>query len=277
MVKTAHAGKSDNLRTERGSCFDRPTVRRISEPSVNSFGVVVADIISNSPMQMPLVEHDHVVEELSPAGPDPSFGDPVLPWAPIGRHHRLRTEAPDGLSGAFGEDRVAVVDEVDGWRCLGECFAELLHDPLRRRVRGDVEVNHPSTSVSKDEPDVQHSEANGRDSEEVHRRDAVSVIPKEGPPALWLLSNGESLWEISRHRGKADREAKPLEFGLNLPCSPGILGGQPTNELLHLLWFAKTHPPRNHSAFRPETRGTPTIESRGPLKGPRPPRQHRLP
>jgi len=59
------------------------------------------------------------------------------------------------------------------------------------------------------------------------------VIPKEGPPTLRLLSNGRSLCEGSRDRGKAHREAKLLEFGVDLPRSPGILGGEPRNEFLH--------------------------------------------
>ena len=53
MVEAAHAGKPDNLRAERGSSLERPPVRRISEPRVNSLGVVVGDVLTKSPMQMP--------------------------------------------------------------------------------------------------------------------------------------------------------------------------------------------------------------------------------
>ena len=133
---------------------------------------------------MPLVQHDHVIQEFAATSADPPFRDPVLPGASIGGPHGLRAKAANDLSDEVGEDRIKVVHEISGCGGLRESFAELLHDPLRRRVRADVEVNHPSTFVSKDELDVQHSEANGRDSEEGHRRDAVSVIPKEGPPAL---------------------------------------------------------------------------------------------
>jgi len=67
MVEAAHAGKPDNLGTERGSSLERPPVRRISEPRVSSLGVVVGGGLTKSPMQMPLVEDDHAVEELSAA------------------------------------------------------------------------------------------------------------------------------------------------------------------------------------------------------------------
>lgn len=83
MVEAAHTGKSDNLRTERGSSLEQPPVRRISEPSVNSLGVGVGDVLTKSTMQIPLVAYDHAVEELSEASADPSFRSPVLPWASI--------------------------------------------------------------------------------------------------------------------------------------------------------------------------------------------------
>ena len=55
-----------------------------------------------------------------------------------------------------------------------------------------------------------------------------------------LLSNGESLCEGSRDRGKAHRDAKLLEFGVDLPRSPGILGGEPTNEFPHFRGDARS-------------------------------------
>jgi hypothetical protein len=58
--------------------------------------------------------------------------------------------------------------------------------------------------------------------------------------SLRLLSNGESLCEGSRDRGKAHRDAKLLEFGVDLPRSPGILGGEPTNEFPHFRGDARS-------------------------------------
>ena len=160
MMKAAHAGKSDNLRTARGSRLERPPLRCISQPVVNSFCVVVGDVFAKPPMQMLLVEYDYMVEEFAATSADPSFGNPVLLWASIGGSHGLRAKAANCLSDRFAEDRIAVVDEIGGGGGLGECFAELLDNPLRRGVRCDVEVHHLSTSVGEDKPHVQHSEAN---------------------------------------------------------------------------------------------------------------------
>ena len=113
MVEAAQAGKSDDLRAERGSSLERPPVRRISEPRVNSLGVVVGDGLTKSPMQMPLVEYDDAVEELSAASAASSF-----------------------------QDRVSVVHEIGGCGCLGNASRSCCADPLRRGVRGDAEVHH---------------------------------------------------------------------------------------------------------------------------------------
>ena len=123
-------------------------------------------------MQMPVVEYDHAVQELSTASAHPSFRDPVLPWASISGRHGLRAQAANCFSDAFGEDRIAVVHEIGGCGGLGERFAKLLHNPLRRGLCCDVEVHHPSTFVSEHEPDVQHSEANGRD-----RKRSIAAMP----------------------------------------------------------------------------------------------------
>ena len=69
------------------------------------------------------------------------------------------------------------------------------------------------------------------------------MVPQEGPPALRFLANGASFWEISRDRGKTHPQAELLEFGVDLPRSPGVLGSEPMNESLHLrrdAWSAGT-------------------------------------
>jgi hypothetical protein len=44
---------------------------------MTSVVVVVARVATNQPYQMPLIEHDHVVEELSSAATDPAFRNGV--------------------------------------------------------------------------------------------------------------------------------------------------------------------------------------------------------
>ena len=235
VVETAHTGKPDNPGTRRWSRFERPPVRRISQPRMNAFSVVVGDVFTKPSMQMPFIEDNDVVQQFAATSADPSFGDPVLPGASIGGPHRLCAKAAKGLPNSPREDRVAVVYEIRGCRRLRKGLAELLNDPQRRGIRRDVEVHELPTSVSQKEPHIQHSEANGRDRKEVHRRNSISMIPKEGPPPLQLRAPGESLGEVSRDRGEAHRETELLEFRLDFPCSPGILHGEPMNQFLPAL------------------------------------------
>ena len=46
---------------------------------------------------MLLVNHNHVIEELSPHSSYPSFCDPVLPWASVGGSRRLDSDTVDCL------------------------------------------------------------------------------------------------------------------------------------------------------------------------------------
>jgi hypothetical protein len=108
MMKTAHAGKSDNLGTARGSRLKRPVVRCISQSSMNSI-TVVDDILAKSPMQMPLVEHNHAVQEFAATPADPSFRSPVLPRASIGGPHGLHAKTANCVPDGLREDRVPVV------------------------------------------------------------------------------------------------------------------------------------------------------------------------
>jgi len=95
--------KPDNLRAWRVSRLERPPVRRISEPRMNSFSVVVGDVFTKPSMQMPFVEHNHVVEQFAATSADPPFRDPVLPGASIGGPHGLCAKAANCLSDRPGK------------------------------------------------------------------------------------------------------------------------------------------------------------------------------
>ncbi len=82
---------------------------------MDSVFVVVVDVLAKESPQVPLVDHDHVVEQLSPDSPDPALRDPVLPGTSIGRPFRFESEIADRLGDAIREDGVVVVDqETDG-------------------------------------------------------------------------------------------------------------------------------------------------------------------
>ena len=58
--------------------------------------VVVADVLAHQSLQMPFVEHDHMVEQIATAIPNPAFGNAILPRTAKRRSLRLNTEVLDG-------------------------------------------------------------------------------------------------------------------------------------------------------------------------------------
>ena len=67
---------------------------------------------------------------------------------------------------------------------LREGFSQLLHDPIGRRMPGNVEVQDPTAPVLDDEQTVQHSEGRGRHSEEVEGDDGLAVVAEKRQPFL---------------------------------------------------------------------------------------------
>jgi hypothetical protein len=60
---------------------------------------IVADVFVHQAFQMPLIENDHVVEQIPAAGAYPAFRNTVLPWTsearplwPVPRQNSIRTE-----------------------------------------------------------------------------------------------------------------------------------------------------------------------------------------
>ena len=130
-------------------------------------------------MQVLLIEDDHVIEKLAPAGSHPPLGDGVLPGTAVRSAHGIDTKALDRGGDLRREDRVAVEKEVARGAIGGEGFSKLLDYPTGAGIRRDVEVEQPSPPVIDDELDVQQLEAHRGDDAEVHGRDGVLVIPEE--------------------------------------------------------------------------------------------------
>ena len=70
--------------------------------------VIVVDVQTCEPDEMPLAKDDHVLEELAPTVPDPPFSGAVLPWASKRSANGLDAERPDALDDGWAEDGIAV-------------------------------------------------------------------------------------------------------------------------------------------------------------------------
>jgi hypothetical protein len=91
--------------------------------------VAVADVLSHEPLEMPLVEHDDVIEQVPAATPDEAFRDSVLPRTSEAGRLRFDAEALDGADNLLIEVRSAVEDQITRSRVIGKRLPQLLCDP----------------------------------------------------------------------------------------------------------------------------------------------------
>src|SRR5215472_18334334 len=84
-------------------------------------------------------------------------------------------------------------------------------------------MQNTSTIMREDDENVQHTEPQSRNGEEVDSDHLADVISKKGHPGLrWLA---RLLGHPARHRTFRDREPQFCQFTMYARCSPCGIGG----------------------------------------------------
>ena len=60
----------------------------------------------------------------------------------------------------------------------------MARDPFRGRMWRNIDPDKISAGQSDDDEDIEQVKSNGRDNEEVHRRDVRRMVTREGAPSL---------------------------------------------------------------------------------------------
>ena len=141
MMKSAHAREANDAGAIGGPRVSRSPGWRIAERGVDALGVVVLDVLPKQAPQMVFAEHHHVIEKLPPNASDEAFSRAVLPRASERRAPGTDAECLDRGGDLSGEDGVVV--EL---RVIGEGVAQLLDDPGRRGILGDMEAKDSPSS-----------------------------------------------------------------------------------------------------------------------------------
>ena len=82
MVQAAEPRHGGRLATHLSVLRDCPACRRLLlQPKMSPVLMVVADVLDHQAPEMPLIEHDHMIEQVSAAAADEPLGDTVLPRA----------------------------------------------------------------------------------------------------------------------------------------------------------------------------------------------------
>ena len=246
MMQPADSRQSDHSRVLRGSRLHGAPFRCALRQSVmTAVTIVILDVCAQQPHRVTRIEDHNVVQQLSPAIPNPALDHAVLPGAAPGRAHRFDAERLDRGDHIGVENRVPIEDEVSRSGTVGEGFAQLLDDPLGRGMEGDIEVEQDSPSVVDEDQNVENLESDQRDDEEVHSHNGVPMVLEEGHPLLDLVRVGRLFGQISRHRALGNIEPQHEQFPVDAGCSPSrILRGHSQNQLsdfpidLRSPWFS---------------------------------------
>src|SRR5207253_11339968 len=78
---------------------------------------------------MPLIEHDHVIQQVSSATPDPALSNTVLPWTAKGSAYRLASQVFRTGDHVVAKLGVTVEQEATVRWHVRPCLSHLLRDP----------------------------------------------------------------------------------------------------------------------------------------------------
>ena len=152
--------------------------------------VVVLDVLTKHPPQMPFVDGDDVIEALAPERPDHPLGDGVG----VRRAHRSQNRLDPDPSSACDEvpaiATVAVSDEEPWLLTPGGRLDHLPPDPGRDRVLRDVPVPDAAPAVVDHDEHVERAEGEGLHREQVSSPDAGRVVAQKRAPRLTRRSPG---------------------------------------------------------------------------------------
>src|SRR6516162_6159203 len=113
--------------------------------------VVIASVVEEKCLQMPFVYSNDMIQQLSPTAFDPALRHSVLPWTPERGLDRLNPEGSHGSGNLHSVLPVPVQDQKPRNRAKRKRLPQLLHNPLARRMLGDVAVQNTAAIMADDE------------------------------------------------------------------------------------------------------------------------------
>src|SRR5262250_625583 len=161
---------------------------------------------------MPLVEDDHVVEQIASTTSHPTLRHSVLPRTAKGGAHGQASYPFGEQHHVVAELRVAVGQKEPRRRRVRPRLSHLLHDPECVGISRDIEAENPSPIMPDDEKAVQDTKGKGWDGEEIYGCDGVTVIPQEPQPRLGRIQVSRSSSKPSRYRRFRDAEPQLEQF-----------------------------------------------------------------
>ncbi len=104
---------------------------------------------------MPFTEHDDVIEQFPAERADKPFYIRILPRTPVRRSHLSNVAAVQELPHSVAVDAVIVTEQISGLTTEGRGFSKLFNNPCHGGMIRRREMNHPPSTLFKDEKNVE--------------------------------------------------------------------------------------------------------------------------
>ena len=144
--------------------------------------MVVLEVRSKNALEVAFVEHNHMIQALTPNRSDQALNVWILPGRTPRRDDLFNAHVRNAILEMISVDAISITNHKP-WRLIfRERLYDLLRRPLGRRMGGDVEVNKHPSIMTKDNEGEQYAESSGRNSEEVDCDDVLQVVVKECSP-----------------------------------------------------------------------------------------------
>ena len=141
VMQTTESRQGDNLLSPQRHRHCHSTNGRVFPKSeMRPVLVVITNVIFEQSPQVPLIENDHVVEQVSTYAPDPALRHPVLPRTAKGGAHGLSAILFHCRNDIGTEFRITIEDKESVWWCETPSLAQLQDDPEGIRLPSYVAV-----------------------------------------------------------------------------------------------------------------------------------------
>src|SRR5450759_1555935 len=196
--------------------------------------VVVVEELHQYPPQVALADRNQVVEALPAGCPHPTLGDRVRAGRPNRGPQTLDSQAGGALAKVGAPDPVTVMDQGSRLAVPGRGFDQLPPDPGGGRMGGHVEMDKLATPMTDEEDDVERLEGQRLNDEKVGGPDRLSMVGKEGAPALAGRSQMATP-AVAPDRARTDHDAELEELAADALGAPErVLVGHGGDQLANL-------------------------------------------
>src|SRR5215472_4863082 len=120
--------------------------------------MVITKVTFQNLTQVPLVDHDHVVQTFSANTSDNSFRIAVLPRTPGRYRNLLDTQSIHSCREIMTIDPITISYQVARHYFLRKRFDDLLRRPSSGRVFRHIEMQNTATIKRQNHEDIQHAE-----------------------------------------------------------------------------------------------------------------------